>query len=80
MNSVKTTFQSLRKQEWRTLKSETNRINQILPYISTNDITKLNELIYAGTKFVFEKFGVPSKNIKKQSKPDKNIYENKPKW
>ena len=38
MNSEKTTLPSLRNIEWRTLKTETNKINQILPYISTNNI------------------------------------------
>ena len=63
MNSVKTTFPSLRNIEWRTLKTETNKINQILPYISTNNITELNDLIYAGAKLVCEK------STKKPSKP-----------
>ena len=47
VNSVKTNLLSLRNIEWRTLKTETNIINQILPYISTNNIIELNELIYA---------------------------------
>ena len=45
MNSEKTTLPSLRNLEWRTVKTETNKINQVLTYISTNNITKLNELI-----------------------------------
>ena len=65
MNSVKTTLPPLRNIEWRTLKIETNRINQMLPYISTNNISELN----AGAKLVCEKIGVPSKSTKKQSKP-----------
>ena len=69
MNSVKTTHLSLRNIEWRTLKTETNRINQMLPYISTNNISDLNDPIYAGAKLVCEKIGVPSKSTKKQSKP-----------
>ena len=69
MNSEKTTLPSLRNIEWSTLKIETNKINQILPYISTNNITELNELIYAGAKLVCEKIRVPSKSTKKQSKP-----------
>ena len=40
---------SLRNIEWRTLKIETNKIDQVLTYISTN-IIELNELIYAGAK------------------------------
>ena len=47
---------------------ETNKINQVLPYISTNNITDLNELIYAGVKLVCEKVGIPSKCMKKKIK------------
>ena len=47
MISEKTTLPSLRKIEWRTVQTETNKINQPLPYISTNNITELNELIYS---------------------------------
>ena len=39
----------------------------MLLYISTNDISELNDLIYAGANC--EKVGVPSKSTKKQSKP-----------
>ena len=69
MNSEKTNLPSLRNIEWRTLKIETNKINQILPDISTNSITELNELIYAGTKLICGKIRIPSKSTKKQSKP-----------
>ena len=69
MNSEKTNLPSLRNLEWRTLKIDTNKINQVLPYISTNNITELNELIYAGAKLVCEKIGIPSKSTKKKSKP-----------
>ena len=48
MNSEKTNLPSLRNIEWKTLKTEMNKTNQILPYISTNNITELNDLIYAG--------------------------------
>ena len=57
MNSEKTTLPSLRNIEWRTLKTETNKINQILPYISTNNITELNGLIYTGSKLECENWG-----------------------
>ena len=46
-----------------------NKINQVLPYISTNNITKLNELIYTWAKLVCEKIGILSKSTKKKSKP-----------
>ena len=54
--------------ESRTFKMETNKINQVLPYISTNDLTKLNEVIDAGAKLVYEKMGIPSKSTKKNNK------------
>ena len=68
-NTEKTTLPSLRNIELRTLKIETNKINKVLPYISTNNITKLNELIYRGAKLVCEKIEIPSKSMKKKSKP-----------
>ena len=87
MNSEKTILPSLRNIEWKALKRETNKINHILPYIPTNNITELNELIYAGAKLVCENIGIPSKSTKKQQKPGweirlesqiKKKYENKP--
>ena len=47
LNEKKTTLPSLRNIEWRTVKTETEKINQVLTYISTKNITELNELIYA---------------------------------
>ena len=56
---------------------ETKTINQVLPYISTDNITDLNGLIYAGMKFVCEKIVIPSKSTKKKNKnANKKIYEN----
>ena len=87
MSSEKTILPSLRNIEWKTLKIEPNKINHILPYIPMNNITELNELIYARAKLVCEKIGIPSKSTKKQSKPGwkirletqiKKTYENKP--
>ena len=45
MNEEKTTLPSLRNTEWRTVKKETNKLNQGLTYISTNNINELYELI-----------------------------------
>ena len=73
MNSEKTTLPSLRNKEWRIVKTETNKINQVLPYIWTNNITKLYELIYAGAKLVCKKIGIPSKSMKENSKPEWEI-------
>ena len=59
LNSEKITLPSLRNTEWITVKAETNKVNQLLTCISTNNITKINELIYAGAKLVCEKIGIP---------------------
>ena len=40
LNSEKTTLPSLRNIKWRTVKTETNKLNQVLTYISTNNITE----------------------------------------
>ena len=45
LNSEKITLPSLKNIEWRIVKAETNKVNQVLTYISTNNITELNELI-----------------------------------
>ena len=73
MNSKKTTLLSLRNIEWRPVKTETNKINQVLPYISTNNITGLNEVIYAGAKLVCEKIEMPSKSTKKNQNQDRKF-------
>ena len=65
----KTTLPSLRNIEWRIVEAETKKVNQVLTCISTNNITELNELIYAGAKLVFEKIGISSKITKEKSKP-----------
>ena len=42
----------------------------LVPYISTNNITKLNKLIYSWAKLAHEKIGFPlKKHKKKTSKP-----------
>ena len=69
LSSEKIILPSLRNIEWKTLKIETGKINHILPYIATNNIIELNELIYTGAKLVCEKIGIASKSTKKQSKP-----------
>ena len=69
LNSEKTTLPSLRNIEWRIVKAKTNKVSQVLTSIPTNNITDLNELIYAGAKLVCENIGIPSKNLKEKSKP-----------
>ena len=65
MNSENATLPLLRNIEWRTVTTERNKINQVLPNISTNNITELNELIYGEAKLVSEKIGIPQKSRKK---------------
>ena len=67
----KNNLPSLRNIEWRILKIETNKINQILPYLPTNNITELNELISEGAKVVCEKIRTPTqkKSTNENSKP-----------
>ena len=48
----KTTLFYLRNQDWRTVKSEIEKANDLLTNIQTNDITELNYLIYFGVKLV----------------------------
>ena len=59
MSEKKTTLPSLRDQDWRTVKSETEKVNDFLINIPRKDITELNDLIYAGAKLTSEKIGVP---------------------
>ena len=50
MSEKKTTLTFLRKQDWKRVKIETGKMNKLLTHISTNSITELNELVYAGAK------------------------------
>ena len=59
MNSEKTTQPSLRNIDWKRVNTETSKINQVLTYISTTNITDLNELINVGAKLVCKKIGIP---------------------
>ena len=68
ISSEKTILPSLKNIEWKTLMIETDKINIILPYLPTNYITELNELIYAAAKLVCEKIGISSKKARKTVK------------
>ena len=60
----KTTLPSLRNQDWKTVKTETEKINKLLTNMSMKNITELNEQINAGAKLVCNKIGVPLKKLK----------------
>ena len=55
--------------EWRTVKIETEKRNQLLTYISTKNTTELKKLIDTGAKLVYEKIRVPLKSTNKKLKP-----------
>ena len=63
-----TTLPFLSYQNRKTVKVETEKINELLTHISTNNIKELNELIYARAKLVCEKIGVLLKNFSNHSK------------
>ena len=88
MSEKKTALASLKNQEWWSVKSETEKVDDLLTNIPTNDITELNDLIYAGTKLICEKIGVPLKTADRKSKPGWKLrlesqikdYDNKQKY
>ena len=69
MSENKTTLLSLRNQDWKKVKSETQKVNNLLTNIPTNDITELNDLVYAGEILVCKKIGVHLKIKDRKSKP-----------
>ena len=66
MNGEKTDLPSVRNIGLRTVKTKTEKINQVLTYISTNNITESNELINAEAKLVCEKIDSLQKARKKK--------------
>ena len=63
---------SLRNQDWKTVKVETEKISDLLTSIPTNNITDLNNLIYTGAKLVSKKVGFL---LKKKTKMAKQGWE-----
>ena len=49
--------------------SKTEKLNDLLTNIPTNDFTELNDIIYAGAKLVSEKIEVPLKTTDRNTKP-----------
>ena len=50
MSKKNTTLPSVRNQDWKTIKTEFEKINELSTHISTNNISKLNEIIYVEVK------------------------------
>ena len=72
MSAKKIILASLTDHNWRTVKLETEKINDLLTNIPTSDITELNDLIYARTKLVCEKSELPWRPQIQSPDPDGN--------
>ena len=68
ISKKKTTSPSLRNHELRTVKSKTEKVNNLLTNILTNNIRYVNDLIYAGAKLVCDKTTTPSEDHRQKSK------------
>ena len=68
MTEKKTTWPFHRNQDWKGLKIEIEKVNKLSTNISTDNITKLKELIYAGVKLIFDKISIPLENRNKNTK------------
>ena len=61
MSEKKTTLSSFRNLDWKTVKAETEKKNELLINITTNHITELKNLIDTGAKLICGKLGFPLK-------------------
>ena len=71
MTEKKTTLPSLRDQDLKKVKLE--KVNKLLPNIPTNNMTELNELIFAGGKLASDKTGVLLRSPNRNPKPGLEI-------
>ena len=55
----------LRNQDWKKVKLVTEEVNKLHKLISTDDITEVNNLIYAGVKIIIVKLGIQIRDEKK---------------
>ena len=69
MSEKKTSLPSLRNWDWKTIKTKTKNINELLTHISKNNIKELSEFIYAIAISVYDKIGVLLMNANRNSKP-----------
>ena len=68
MFEKKTTLLSLRNQHWKTVKFETEKLNDLLTNIPISEITEFNDLIYAGAKSVYKKNRSPLEDHRQKVK------------
>ena len=69
MSEQKTMLPSLRNQNWKKVKVETQKVNKLLQHILTENIAKQNELIYAGSKLFSDKTDMLQRNRNRTAKP-----------
>ena len=74
MKKLKIAIPQEAKQEKLQLK--TDKVKKSLLSIRTGNITKLNKLIYARVKLVFDKIDVPQKRPNRNRKPGWEIRQN----
>ena len=70
MSEQKTTLPYLRNPNWKKIKVETEKVNKLLKHISMNNITELNELIYARTKLISDKIDISQRNSNRNTKTE----------
>ena len=62
------TKKDYRNEDWKKVKVETKKVNELLKRIPTDIIIEQNELFYAGENIVSDKIGIhlrnPNRNIK----------------
>ena len=69
MTENKITLSFIRNQVQKKYKVETENIDKLLPNITTDNITELIQLIYAGMKLARDKIGVQLRNANRNRKP-----------
>ena len=65
----KTKLLSLRNQDWKKMKTDIEKVNKLLRHILTCNTSERYKLIYARTKLVCDKIGIPPENSNKSTKP-----------
>ena len=68
MTEKKTILPFLRNEDLKKCKVETEKVNKLLPNVSTGHNTVLNEIIFAGVKLVYDKIVVPLRNPNRNAK------------
>ena len=69
MSEGKTALPSVRNQELNKVKTVIEKANKVLQHIPKDNITELNELIFAGTKVESNKIGLHLRNLNRNTKP-----------